>query len=282
MKTISQLILILHILLLISCDNNKQVFIESSLVSSDTLKYVDIFQSKIFDTIQFDTLIFPRDDEFIANILYVSTFHEDEVLENAENKNWFGLFTKNGKYYLRETKVHVSTVFDPIVDEDSTLNKTGKEVSINSPDTSLLLMGGLNFLKNRNIIAYSLGKEYIYPGDSIKFNFLGKEYLLFATGGKIRIDNDPNNFYVWNYKLYLSALKNGIKITDLIVSTPQFDDVLMIEILFMGDIDGDGFLDFIIDTSADYNSTIPTLYLSIPADTNHLLKAVGSHISVGC
>jgi hypothetical protein len=92
---------------------------------------------------------------------------------------------------------------------------------------------------------------------------------------------NPQWLEIWNYKLYLTASRNGQSIIELLVAQPNFDDQ-MIKILFAGDIDGDGFLDLIIDTSRHYNSTIPTLYLSKPAAGGHLVKPVGQHETVGC
>lgn len=56
----------------------------------------------------------------------------------------------------------------------------------------------------------------------------------------------------------------------------------MINLIFVGDIDGDGILDLIIDTSRHYNATSPTIYLSRPADNGEVVKPIGGHTSVGC
>ncbi len=113
------------------------------------------------------------------------------------------------------------------------------------------------------------------------FSFLGIDYKLFATGRKKKVQEDPEAFEVWNYKLFMTASKGGYQITQLLVAQPNFDEK-MIEVLFAGDIDGDEMLDLIIDTSPHYNATSPTLYLSKPADKKELVKPVGVHTSVGC
>jgi hypothetical protein len=51
-----------------------------------------------------------------------------------------------------------------------------------------------------------------------------------------------------NYKLYITATIKGEAHKNLLVAQQNFDDQ-MIKLIFAGDIDGDGILDLIIDTS---------------------------------
>lgn len=55
-----------------------------------------------------------------------------------------------------------------------------------------------------------------------------------------------------------------------------------LRLLFAGDLDGDGLLDLIIDTSDHYNVSKPTLFMSSPAGDGHMLRAVAHLYSVGC
>lgn len=95
------------------------------------------------------------------------------------------------------------------------------------------------------------------------------------------MQQEPEWFEVWNYKLYLTAEIKGQKRKSLLVAQPNFDDQ-MINLIFAGDIDGDGILDLIIDTSRHYNVTSPTIYLSKPAGNEEVVKPIGGHTSVGC
>lgn len=67
----------------------------------------------------------------------------------------------------------------------------------------------------------------------------------------------------------------------LIAAQLNFDDK-MIEIHFAGDIDGDGIIDFIIDTSRHYNQLSPTLYLSKPAKEKGSVIPIAIQNTVGC
>lgn len=235
----------------------------------------------IKDTIQYDSYIFPDDSTYIGKLLSTGVFHEDEVWPTAEKENWVGLFKNGNEYYVSKTKIKLTKVHDPIVDEDTINDKTGWNVQALHIDTALFFFAGLDLPQTQKTKHLNFDKREIFPGDTVSFKFLGHSYKLYATGGKKKTANDPLWYEVWNYKLTLESDKNGKIINDLLVAQPQFNDAI-IYLIFAGDIDGDGFLDLIIDTSSHYNAASPTLYLSKPADNGHLLKVVGQHISVGC
>jgi hypothetical protein len=79
----------------------------------------------------------------------------------------------------------------------------------------------------------------------------------------------------------LSSPKNGQAIHQHLVAIPRFQGA-SIEIEFMGDIDSDTLIDFIMNTSDHYNAYSPTVYLSQPVDSSSLLKIIGTPVSVGC
>jgi hypothetical protein len=65
------------------------------------------------------------------------------------------------------------------------------------------------------------------------------------------------------------------------VAHPRFDDAF-VAIHFAGDLDGDGLLDWILDTSDHYNANVMTWYLSAPAPADGLVVPVAAHTAVGC
>lgn len=219
---------------------------------------------------------YPGDTGYIARILTTGSFHADEVQNTDAKKNWMGIFKSDSGYYLAAANIQLERTNDAVVDEDG--EKTGWEVKTDHPDSVILLIGGLDFLRERPVPEVSLSRDQLQPGDSLAFQFSGVSYVLHATGDKTSSNGESQ---VENYKLYLSAIKEGHRTTELLTAQPNFDDN-MIKILFAGDIDGDGQLDLLIDTSWHYNVTAPTLYLSKPSETGHLLKVTGKHSSVGC
>ena len=267
---------------LTACNNlNKQNNLVKETSTVDTLASA-IKDSNVndIDTVSYDYSYFPIDSLFTTKVLTVGTFHDDEVWESADKEKWFGLFKSNTGFYLQETKLKTKRVYDQIVDENEN-EKTGWEVQTINKDTSIILIETSNFLTPHSVKQAILSKEQVYPGDTLRINYFGIDYKIFATGGKKKVQNDPEWFDVWNYKLYMTATIKGQQKTSLLVAQPNFDDQ-MINLIFAGDIDGDGILDLIIDTSRHYNSTSPTIYLSKPADNGEVVKPIGGHTSVGC
>lgn len=226
-----------------------------------------------------DNDVFPVDSLLKTKLLTTGKFHSDEVWKTASKGKWTGIFKDTEGFYLKETTVKTKRVHDDIVDK--TNENTGWEVTTSNKDTNFILIEALPFLADRKIQALALSKKIIYPDEEFKVSYLGKEYKIFATGSKKKYDQEIEAYEVRNYKLYLTTNINGRAITQLLAAQVEFNE-RMIEILFAGDIDGDGILDFIIDTSNDYNYSTPTLYLSRPADKGKIFKPLGYYVIGGC
>lgn len=250
-------------------------------LATDTMHVVQSGTAPNAKSIDEDPLTFPEEGPYMAHILTTGQFHEDEVSSTAKAEKWHGLFKANGVFYVAPTGINTLKVFDPVLDEDSLHDKTGWLVETTSKDSCILLVAGVSLPSSNNIEPVLLKQDKIYPGDTVSFNYLGTAYKLYATGTKKKVQNDPLWYDVKNYRLYLEANKEGKQVQTLLAAQPGFDEQ-MISIMFAGDIDGDNLLDLIIDTSNDYNSFSPTLYLSGQAPKDQLIKLVGRHISVGC
>ena len=283
LKMVKQIIsyLILVVLIITSCNNsNRQVnTLQKNGVPDSILNDNSIYNINQ-DTIKYDNSIFPVDSFFSIKVLTVGNFHSDEVWKNANKEKWLGLFRNKTGFYVAESKLIINRVHDEIVD-DNELDKTGWEIKTFNDDTCLILMSPNPFVKEKAIEHLILPKNQVYPGDTVTFQFLGLEYKLFATGGKKKAQEDPSAFEVWNYKLYLTTTIKGQQHKSLLVAQPNFEEQ-MITIIFSGDIDGDGILDLIIDTSRHYDAESPTIYLSKPANSEDVVKPVGGHTTVGC
>ncbi|VXB67523.1 conserved hypothetical protein [Flavobacterium sp. 9AF] len=276
------ILLFIPALLLISCNEKKQdstsePFEENIQISIPSEQETTFEEST--DTIVYDNNYYPIDSLLSVKLLAENIFHEDEVEINDIKKDWYGLFIKENVFYLKKTKLITKRVNDPILDENEK-DKTAWDISSEIKDTSIILIENIPFLSEGKIKNYALS-QYIYPNDTLKFNFLNKDYIIYATGSKRKESENSNGYIVWNYKLYLTTVNNGIEHTDLLVAKGRFDDA-MINIIFAGDIDQDGNLDLLIDTSNHYNVTSPTLYLSKPAEEGHCITPIATHTSVGC
>lgn len=227
-----------------------------------------------------DDFSFPVDSTLQVKILRTETFHNDEVEEDFKNKVWFGLFKKDNSYTLSQTQVFIKSVNDPIVDENEE-DKTGWEVTTSIKDTCIILIEKKPYLSNREVWDIEVPAN-LADNEDFEFNYKNIEYTLFALEKKRKEKVDSEWIEVSDYSLYLRAYENGKETKTLLVAKKNIDEKF-IEILFAGDIDGDGRLDLIIDTSNHYNVSTPTLYLSKPATKEgKIIKPVGVFGSVGC
>ena len=232
-----------------------------------------------YDTVRFDTFFIPNETYENNMVLPIGVFHSDEVWDTAHQQRWFGLFNGVNGYYLSKTQIETNRVYDAIIDEEG--ETTAWEVKTLNSDSCFILINNNSFLDSGLVNRFLPNFSTVIPGDTNHFTFKENDYYLYATGGKLKVQENPDWYELWNYKLYLSSTKNGATVNQLLVAIPRFGDT-MVEIEFMGDIDSDGLIDFIINTSDHYNAYSPTLYLSEPADSNSLLKIIGTHVSVGC
>jgi hypothetical protein len=268
----------LWITLLTACTNHKTATKEDHL-SANIVKGMAATQATEPGR-RFKNAVYPADEQLPMKIFTVGNFHEDEVWKTAENEKWIGLFEGQDGFYLAATTIKTERIHDPVVDEDET-EKTGWQVSVPNQDSALLLMQAIPIIKERKINAVHLVKNSFDPGDSMQFSYEGSAYQLYATGVKEKNGINPDALAVRQYKLYLTAMVKGKRITQLLVAQPAHQETI-IKLLFVGDLDGDTIPDFIIDTSEHYNLQKPTLYLSSPAADDEIVKPVGAHSFVGC
>lgn len=283
MKKSMQILFILGFaaIVLTACnDTTRMTETESTTITTDT-------QNRVGDKADTDTTgpigteytVFPIDSHLSAQVLTVGKFHRDEVRRNADKQKWYGLFQNKSGFYLAQTSLRLTRVHDPVLDGNEN-EKTGWNVQTSINDSAIILIEQLDYLSTRKVEQAVLSKNQLLPGDTLRIKYSGLDYTIYATGDKKRIQNTTEEFEVTNYKLYLTASIKGQHRQSLLVAHPNFDDQ-MITLIFAGDIDGDGILDLIIDTSRHYNARKPTIYFSKPAKNGEIVKPIGAHTSVG-
>jgi hypothetical protein len=189
-----------------------------------------------------------------------------------------GLFMGKSGYYLAQTGLTIRKQRDFGSDEVGE-EKTGRLVEARNPDSCLLLIEPQSFLNNHPIPGISFKTKQLEPGVSLDFDYLGHQYNLMASGIHVP-QKEGNELHISSYKLFLTSEINGKQVTELLVSESLLEEITT-ELIFAGDIDGDGLLDLVIDISNHSNKSIPTLYLSKPAEKGHLVKPVGAFVKGG-
>lgn len=233
---------------------------------------------------EYDPTIFPTSFKFKHDLILTGTFHEGEVSTDISSKSWVGLVKEtDGTYSVHKLNPTTKIVHDDVVDEAGEM--TAVKVSAKS-------VGEIVFMTNEGLISQGSNLTVaqlpttIYPGESKDFTYKGKTYTIYAEGEKGAPYTYETNegeviktYEIKKYQLYLKV-KGQDKVIVLLDLKSLEEATPTIE--FAGDLNGDGYIDLLINTTYNYNMNRPTLYLSDVKSGQLTVKAVAALESVGC
>jgi hypothetical protein len=182
-------------------------------------------------------------------------------------EGWCNFFqdNKTGEYYLQ--KAHF-TISDPVYDECS--NDTTIWVNSDKPNSLFVIKGLKPQKKMVKTLVIPIG-EGIKVGEKHSFSF-GKITYTFRSEGTFRIGYHDEYWYkIKDYKLYLSDGKNE----QLVTTVSEFWGTSP-EIVWIGDLDRDGKLDFAVRTATWFEDEKIELYLSSITEKVELVKLAGT------
>lgn len=181
---------------------------------------------------------------------------------NLESRNWVGLFRNDNKSVTcSKTKLKIEPIHNQMFDEDGEMS--GRMISCEGHDNDpMLFIEGIEISKDLQIESYKGLKSRLDIGESMQFG----DITIKALGTR-----DEESYNIKVYKLVIIGEKNGTNIEQTFLEQEGFDDA-MIEFIWAGDIDKDGFPDLYMDISYKYSFSNPALFLSSKAGDNELLK----------
>jgi len=202
-------------------------------------------------------------------LLLTGEFHGDEV-SVKDGEVWTGLYKKGAGFELRNAAVTVESIEDVVLDKPG--QKTGKLVGVKGDEEPVFLIRGLPGVEEGPVVTRYAGWDWLKPGVSMKLGLLGKEYTLYVTG-----EGEDD----WNIKDYRLLLASGGKTQELARYETCCDDT-MPAIIWAGDLDRDGVLDFYLDLSDHYNMSKRTLFLSSLAGNGEIVGKAAELVTTGC
>lgn len=220
------------------------------------------------------------------------TFHDGE--SSARNgERWLALHAGDGGAHLSVSRLRVKTVFDPIADADS--EKTGRDIGSNDgADVVTYLRGPGLHAGPITVAKVEFAATGPLPGQRLR---LGDRVYRILTRCTDAAMNDTHDGMTYRCRIVLSEdgpggdVERGPRQTlvDMPGSSALSDspeialgDDASPHVLFAGDLDRDGRLDLIFETSDHYNLSHPVLFLSGAAEGDELLHAVAEFDAVGC
>jgi hypothetical protein len=215
-------------------------------------------------------------------LLLTGAFHGDEV--SARNgEKWLALVPSGNGYALEETQVRIKCVKDGFSTER--VAETAKEVSIDSDKKPIFLVRGIQGIapgKVETAITKPLVLE-INRAIHLKLKN-GRLYNLLLACDE-RAPKTVDNFK--ECSCIISNESKSQKIDNFQVYSPPGSEPIFASdakpsLIWAGDLDRDGALDFVVDLSNHYNVSAPTLFLSSAAHNSDLVVKMAEFITYGC
>lgn len=207
-----------------------------------------------------------------VQIMEPTQYHGDEIpLRYGVARDWLALMVQGNHSTLRKSSPKVSQVYDAIADELDMKDKySGKLVSDGKVPPLLLIKAA--WLQAGEVRNAKLGNEansYTLGDEQIRI-----EHLC----AKAKTKSEP-----LKCKIYFSNAKLKQLIAEIIEPNEETSETetSSIEVLWSGDLDHDGKLDFILHTSF-YNGERTELFLSSKANKKEHAKLVASVQRLGC
>jgi hypothetical protein len=200
----------------------------------------------------------------------------EDDFNKIDKENVYGLFKGEKGYYIDKVNIEGKRVKDEYFENEYI------QLIWENKDPCLFFVSGAPNMEKREVQAISIEKGEMPVGRTLDLEFNGKTHKLVASG--TYKDGKESEFFddMLSYRLMIFGDKNGEQIVDMLVAHDWFDTAA-ISLLFVGDIDGDGELDYLVETSRKYTSKSPALYLSKPAAKDALLKLIDvAGIPGGC
>ncbi|NOT87600.1 MAG: VCBS repeat-containing protein [Lysobacter sp.] len=218
-------------------------------------------------------------------------FHDGEAVARHGDR-WLALRVHDGDARLRMTRLRVKRVFDVITDAEG--ETTGHEIESDVGDVVTYLRGpGLHAGPVAVAVSEYAGEGPL-PTQRLR---LGDRVYRLLTRCTADAVNTAQDGMTYRCRIELSEdgkdgdVERGPRQTltemtgnSALSAAPDIvlGDDASPHVIFAGDLDRDGRLDLIFDTSDHYNRSHPVLFLSGAAEGEELLHAVAEHDAVGC
>jgi hypothetical protein len=198
-----------------------------------------------------------------VEMLMTGDWHGEEV--RARNgEQWLAL--TSGK--LAPVKIQVESVHDGIIDMPG--EKSGRRVTANGAEEYTVLLKGLT------------------PREIEKANRVDLLAASSGSGAKAQFVLSRDALTIETRRLASAMSESEEPVFEIVVSGGGLSQVLgkttveEINVIWSGDLDADGKLDLVVDTSDHYNIFAPSLFLSTEAGRGQIVGEAASFVTSGC
>lgn len=188
-------------------------------------------------------------------------YHGDEMQTRAED-NWLGLYAAGESFEWRPVVPRFTSTMDPVLDQPG--EATGVEVGVPG-DPPILMVRGVPALKPGSVARAAAEPTRMTPG----------AMELLPDGLRLVAILDEHGAY----QLRLEDQDGRVQV--ICAHNVLYDETVP-TLLMAGDLDNDGRLDLLIDTSNHYNLSRVTLFLSSAAGPGEWMAPVAGLQTTGC
>ena len=272
-----KIVIILSILALIAVGCKQATKKQQQAETANNEEIVSEGAEEQFDEVELDMRIVPQfpENSNIKTDVEISLSHDDDRERDNFNsmlsEEWYDFYKDSitKKYFLKKADIRIKSYYNDC---------WGDSVKyVDSQRKPLIFIKGI-IPQNEEIFTIPVKKRRVWVGEKYSFSFNEKTYTFRGDGNTIKSEmaHTDDGLERWdeveNYKLYLS--EEG-KAEQLIVAIPAFNNTF-VKILWIGDLDGDGKPDFILDTSRHYEEETVLLFLSSKAGNGEIVKIAAS------
>ena len=210
-------------------------------------------------------------------ILYPG-FYYAGTISNQTGEKWFGLYEKKNGFELIETEI----IVDPTEDAcsgDKPGETTGWNVRTKRKEQPLIFVRGFDELKNGLVKTIFCGRLFIAPDQDVQFGALDSVQNQLVAGGSM-IPKSTNQEL--HYEQYTLTLYGENKKQLLSIPSKSYPGECELDVIWVGDLDRDGKLDFLLDLPKREYTRNYTLFLSSKAKNPNIVEKVAELLTGSC
>lgn len=273
---------LLPLILLYSCNSQSHQDIASEQPHTDHEVLFEDTVSGKSDSLEIafsptlDTLALSPAPATPWKLLMEGSYHKKEVFKGAGQLEWFGLYFKDGNYFLAPTKVNVKIVKDPVAEKVKGV-LSGRQVSSSMPGAAFLVSTRKGITEG--IVDTATFTRTTLPASrQLTVAFGDKAYTISAYADSTTADNKTYTYRTYGWRV--QGKRKGRMLTQILSEDTNFEDSIYV-LLWAGDLDRDGIPDLLIDLSNHYNISRYTLFLSSLAERGKLYKKAAVFETLG-